>query len=331
MGLTKPDSLFPGAFSWMSVRVVLLVLMAIGGPLAGCGSGSPSVQSTPVAFSTAGWESLAGDVSLAAVHGDSPRIEDCRLSAAENAPRILRLSNCGKGRGGVIAVGGRARAPTCSKEPSRTRCSVRSGVSVTVEAPRAASAIALLKETIEAIDEAIPDDALVWSTWPEPNLEGSKGSLTLASPRHVSEANVEPCVAGKQAAAMLGRLEVSKRTARHVAGRGVHLLMIEKLAAVRSFSMAIDGECRMGQAGTLRGPTIKVPASRVKRFVLVIPNYYSASHRRNRRALLRGLMLEPKLYRGEKHNQLPETMRGQPEDREATGGEIPLFSAAWAD
>jgi hypothetical protein len=63
----------------------------------------------------------------------------------------------------------------------------------------------------------------------------------------------------------------------------------------------------------------------------VIPSYYSASHRRNRRALLRGLMLEPKLYPGEKHNQIPETMLGQPEDREATGGEIPLFGTAWAE
>lgn len=42
-------------------------------------------------------------------------------------------------------------------------------------------------------------------------------------------------------------------------------------------------------------------------------------------------MLEPKLYRGEKHNQLPETMLTQSEDREATGGEIPLFSAAWTE
>ena len=201
---------------------------------------------------------------------------------------------------------------------------MRSGVSVTVEAPSTPSAIALLKETIEAIDETAPDDAVVWSTWLETTLDRPKGSLTLAAPRRVSESNVTPCAAGKQAAAMLGSLEMSKRTARHVAGQGVHLLMIEKPAAVRSFSMAIGDECRRGRAGTLRGAPIAMPRSRVKRFVLVIPNYFSAEPRSKRQALLRGLMLEPKLYRGEKHNELPDTMLGRSEDREATGGELPL-------
>jgi hypothetical protein len=240
----------------------------------------------------------------------------------------LKLTDCGAGRGGVLSAGGQPRPPLCSKESGRVRCSVRSGVSVTVEAPRAPSAIALLNEAIEVIDEQTPDDAVVWGTWLEPNLNRPKGSLTLAGPRHVSESNVKPCAAGKQAAVMLGSLEVSKRTARHLAGRGVHLLMIEKPAAVRSFSMAIGDECRKGHAGTLRGAAIAMPGSRVKRFVLVIPNYFSVKARRKRQAQLRGLVLEPRLYRGEKHNEIPETMLGRSEDREATGGELPLLIAA---
>jgi hypothetical protein len=130
---------------------------------------------------------------------------------------------------------------------------------------------------------------------------------------------------------MLGRLEVSKRTARHVAGREVHLLMIEKPTADRSFSMSIDGECRRGRAGVLRGPAIEMSVSRVRRFVLLIPAYYSDAPPPERREQLRGLLLEPRLYRGERHNQLPGTMLAQPEDREATAGQVPLMSSAWAE
>lgn len=304
----------------------MLAALALGGLIAGCGTSS-STQSSPVAFSTAGWKTLASDVHLVALRNDPPRIGDCKLIVAKRDPRILRLRHCGPGRGGVISTGGRPRPPVCTRGPGRVRCSVRSGVSVAVEAPRVSSAITLLKETIEVIDEETPDDAVVWDTWLEPNLR-PKGSLTLAGPRHLSESNVKPCAAGKQAAVMLGNLEVSKRTARHVAGRGVHLLMIEKPAAVRSFSMAIGEECRKGHAGTLRGAAIAMPGSRVKRFVLVIPNYFSVKARRKRQAQLRGLMLEPRLYRGEERNELPETMLGRSEDREATGGELPLLIAA---
>lgn len=305
----------------------MLAALVLGGLTAGCGSSS-SAQSSPVAFSTAGWKALAGDVHLVALRNDLPRIGDCKLIVAKEDPRILKLRHCGTGRGGVISAGGRPRPPACTREPAQVRCSARSGVSVTVEALRASSAIALLKETIAVIDEETPDDAVVWDTWLEPNLNSPKGSLTLAGPRHLSESNVKPCAAGRQAAVMLGSLEISRRTERRVAGTGVHLLMIEKPTAVRSFSMAIGNECRKGHAGTLPGAAIPMPRSRVKRFVLVIPNYFSIKARRKRQAQLRGLMLEPRLYRGEKHNRLPETMLGRSEDREATGGKLPLLTAA---
>jgi hypothetical protein len=308
----------------------LVCILPLSGLIAGCGSSS-STRSSPVAFSTTGWETLAGDVHLTALRSDPPQIGTCKLIVAKRDPKILTLSDCGAGRGGILTTGGRPRPPACSKESARVSCSVRSGVSVTVEAPRASSAIALLRETIEVIDEETPDDAVVWGIWLEPNLNRPKGSLTLAGPRHLSESDIRPCAAGKQAAVMLGSLEVSKRTARHVAERGVHILMIEKPAAVRSFSMAIGDECRKGRAGTLRGAAIVMPMSRVERFVLVIPNYFSVATRRKRQALLRGLMLEPKLYRGEKHNDLPETMLSQSEDREATGGELPLLIAALSE
>lgn len=278
-----------------------------------------------------GWETLAGDVHLTALRSDPPPIGPCKLLSAKGDPKILKLSDCGAGRGGILTAGGHPRPPACKKESARVSCSVRSGVSVTVEAPRASSAIALLKETIEVIDDKTPDDAVVWSTWLEPNLNRPTGSLTLAGPRHLSESDIGPCAASEQAAVMLGSLEVSKRTARHVAQRGVHILMIEKPAAVRSFSMAIGDECRKGRAGTLRGAAIVMPKSRVKHFVLVIPNYFTVGARRKRQELLRGLMLEPKLYRGEKHNELPETMLGRSEDREATGGELPLLIAALSE
>jgi hypothetical protein len=46
-------------------------------------------------------------------------------------------------------------------------------------------------------------------------------------------------------------------------------------------------------------------------------------------------MLEPKLYRGEKHDDppgtMPRTMLSQSEDREAIGGELPLLIAALSE
>jgi hypothetical protein len=312
---------------WSGVPRVVLALLALGALFAGCGGGN---SSTPVAFSSAGWESVASDVNIGALRRSSPQVGDCSLSVERGNPETLKLNDCGEGRGGVITRGGRPRSPTCSKESDKIRCSARNGVSVTVWAPRIRSATTLLKATIEAVDGALPDDGLVWDMWPEPNLTEPKGSLTLAPPRHIDEAQVRPCAAGRTAAAMLGSLTISKRTARQVAGRGVHISMIEKPSAVRSFSMAVQGECRRGRAGVLRGAAIELPASRVEPFVVVIPDYYSAGHRRGRRALLRGLLLEPRLYPGEKHNQLPETMLAEPEDPEAGSGQVPLFSSAWS-
>ncbi len=312
------------------MSLALLALLALAGLLGGCG-GSTSAQSRSIAISAAGWESLASDMSLAALRRDAPQIGDCKLSVAGKHPKTMELTDCRGGRRGTITQGGPRRAPTCSEQSGTVRCSVQSGVRVTVEAPRPGPAAALLKQTIEVVNAAIPDKAAVWGTWLEPSLNEPKGSLTLASPRHVAEANVKPCAAGRSAAAMLGRLEVSKRTARHVAGRGVHLLMIEKPTADRSFSMSINGECRRSRAGVLRGPAIEMTASRMRPFVLVIPGYYSGAPSHGRRERLRGLMLEPRLYRGERRNQLPGTMLAQPEDREATAGQVPLISSAWAE
>ena len=310
---------------------VILTLLALGALVAGCGGGSSSAASTPVAFSTAGWPALAGDVDLAALRSGFPPVGHCVLRVDKKTPKTLALRGCGAGRSGALTAGRTLQRPACSKHTGLVRCFASNGVSIVVRAPRPAAAIALLKATIEAVDETLPEDAVRWGMWLEPGLGENKGSLTLAAPRRADEAIIMPCAAGAGSAAMLGTLTVSKRTARHVAGRGVHIKMIEKPAAVRSFSMAINGECRKGGAGVLRGAAIEPPASRVQPFVLVIPRYYGPGHRNGARVLLRGLLLEPKLYRGEDHNPLPGTMLARPEDREAAPGQIPLLSSAWTE
>jgi hypothetical protein len=188
----------------------------------------------------------------------------------------------------------------------------------------------LLKATIEAADQTLPEETVNWGMWLEPGLNEPKGSLALGGPRPAGQAILTPCAAKAGAAAMLGTLTVTKRTARHVAGRGVHIKMIEKPSAKRSFSMAINGECRKARAGILRGAAIEPPASRAIPFVLVIPHYYSTRHRKGQRGMLVGLLLEPRLYRGEKHNELPETMLAEPEDPEASPGQIPLIDSAFS-
>ncbi len=306
----------------------ILALLALAALVAGCGE-EASAPSRPVAFSEANWPTLASDVSLAALRRDFPPAGDCVLKVGKHTPKTLDLDGCGEGRGGVVTKGRAPRQPACRRESGRTRCSASNGVSVAVWAPRSGAAIALLKATIESVDETVPDDAVTWGMWLEPGLEESKGSLTLAPPRRGDQAIVRSCEAGPKSAAMLGELKISKRTARHVAGKGVHIKMIERPSAVRSFSMSISDECREGRAGALRGDAIEPPSSHVQRFVLVIPNYYSASHRKGQPALLRGLLLEPRLYPGEKHNQLPETMLAEPEDPEASAGQVPLIDSTW--